>query len=113
MAILVEDVEVITRDKPRMSFTAYQGRGRWRNYNRPPRINIRSEDVALTEATAAKLAEAIRIPVLTALGRQVSDAILVLNPTGGDDHEPVLELKRSEDEAHFPRADLFVFVYED
>ena len=106
----IEDVEILNRQKPRMSYTPYQGRSQWRNFNRDPRIIFRGGKIILNEATAEKIASIVLQPVLQALGVSSSKARLVLNPTGGDDREPVLELKRPEDEACFPKADLIVFV---
>jgi hypothetical protein len=108
--IQIEDVEVLTREKPRMSYTPYQGRSKWRSFNRDPRVIFRGNKILLNENNATTIANAILQPVLEALGAPSSKAYLVLNSTGGDNREPVLELKRVEGEEHFPRADIIIFV---
>jgi hypothetical protein len=93
-----------------MSYTPYQGRSKWRNFNREPRVLLRGDKINLTEHNANDIAKIVLKPVLQALGVTASRATLVLNLTGGDDREPVLELKRPEDEQRFPRQDVVVFV---
>lgn len=113
MAIQIEDVEVLRRKKPRMSYTPYQGRSKWRTFNRDPRVIFRGDKIPLDENNATSIANAILQPVLEALGLSSSassNARLVLNPTGGDNREPVLELKTSGHEERFPRADIIIFV---
>jgi hypothetical protein len=110
MAIQIEDVEVLRREKPRMSYTPYQGRSQWRTFNRDPRVIFRGDKIPLNERNADTIASAILQPVLEALGISSSNARLVLNLTGGDNREPVLELKRLDHTENFPRADIIVFV---
>ena len=107
----IEAVEVVEREKPRMSFTAYQGRTKWRNYNRSPRIILKGSRISLNESVLNELAQTLKMPVLKALGLESrAQTELVWNPSGGDNREPVLEIKKSSENNVWPRADVLVFI---
>jgi hypothetical protein len=108
--IRVEEVVVEYRERPKMARDPRQGRTRWKDFNQPTRIYLRSRLYHLTTDNASHFIRLFRDKVLKELGIPNSNATLKFNATGGVYQDAVLELNVPMSEGYPPRAEVYVFV---